>query len=135
MTGLKPSRSHNRYVHVRFLDVLIFVLSLAMIAVISVKAYSGHGKKSLVIITSPKGQWIFPVSIKKVLTVTDGAGGFCVVSIDAGSVRVTKSNCPRHICIRMGSISRPGQWIACMPHRVFIRIAGNKNNPTDAISF
>ncbi|NOY10304.1 MAG: NusG domain II-containing protein [Spirochaetes bacterium] len=134
MTGPKPNRFRSRYVHVRFLDVLVFVLSLAMIAVISVKAYSGQGKKSLVLITSPKGQWLFPVSIRKVLSVTDVPGG-CVVSINNGSVRVIRSNCPRQICVRTGSISRPGQWIACMPHRVFIRIVGNENNPIDAVSF
>jgi len=54
----------------------------------------------------------------------EGPLGATVVEITPGSVRVVDSPCPEKICVKTGSISRPGETIACLPNRVFVVIRG-----------
>jgi hypothetical protein len=63
-----------------------------------------------------------------------GPLGDTVVVIENGSVRVVSSPCPEKICIKTGRISKPGQWIACLPNKVFISIRGRRSEQPDAIS-
>jgi hypothetical protein len=35
----------------------------------------------------------------------------------------------------MPAISQPGQWIACLPNRVFVRVKGNNGQKIDEISY
>lgn len=46
------------------------------------------------------------------------------VIIQDGSVHIPASPCRDKICISMGQISRPGQWIICLPNDVFVRVEG-----------
>jgi hypothetical protein len=52
-----------------------------------------------------------------------------------GSAWVVSSQCPNQICVRQGKISRPGQWIACLPNDIFIRISGQTDAPVDMVSY
>lgn len=39
-------------------------------------------------------------------------------------VAVESADCPDHVCVHTGFIHRPGEIIACLPHRVIIEIEG-----------
>ena len=45
-----------------------------------------------------------------------------VVVISGGSVSVTEASCKNQVCVRHGSISRPGESIVCLPNRLIVRI-------------
>ena len=64
-----------------------------------------------------------------------GPDGTCVIAIQDDTVRVTESNCPQNICIRQGIISKPGDWLACVPHKVFVQIVGNQSTGPDEVSY
>jgi hypothetical protein len=121
-------------VQIKAIDVLIFILSIAAIVAVGISAYGQPRQNPSAVVTSPKGEWIFPLSTEQILT-PSGLQGGCVVSFEDGSVRVIQSDCPEQICVRAGRVSRPGQWIACVPHRVFIEIQGRDEDPVDAINF
>lgn len=48
----------------------------------------------------------------------------CII-IENGSVRMEEAECPDHLCIKQGAISKDGQMIVCLPNRVTVRIAGD----------
>ena len=121
-------------VRIKVMDVLAFLLSFVAIMAVGMRVYGQPDQDPVALITSPEGQWIFPLSTERVFTPVGLEDG-CVVAFQAGSVRVLRSDCPEQICVRTGSISRPGQWIACVPHRVFIEIKGKEKNPVDAVNF
>lgn len=123
-----------RKVRIKILDVLVFSLSFAAIVALGFKVYGQSSGDWVAVITSLEGRWVFPLSTEQILTPADLQGG-CIVFFHNGSVRVVRSDCPEQICIRMGRISRPGQWIACLPHRIFIEIEGRDKDPVDAINF
>ena len=45
-----------------------------------------------------------------------------------GTIRFEQSDCPDQICINTGELSRPGQFGACLPNGIVIKIIGNKND-------
>lgn len=67
--------------------------------------------------------------------------GTCKLFIENKTVRVTSSSCPLNICIQMGAIKDANQWIACLPHKIFISITGGEEitdqegNVIDAIVY
>ncbi len=98
----------------------IFALALAFSAVqlgkpkadaVHVKAV-GNGKT-----------YIFPLDRDGTYSV-QGAMGVSIIRIENGAVYFEDSPCPNKTCIQTGKISRPGQWAACLPNDVFIRIEG-----------
>ncbi len=55
-----------------------------------------------------------------------------LVVIENGTVRVSEATCKGRDCIKMGSISREGQVIACLPHKLLISVYGGEDSP-DAV--
>lgn len=51
-------------------------------------------------------------------------GGENIVCIEGGRVRMLFSTCEGQDCVRQGSIGRVGETIACLPHRLTVRIEG-----------
>jgi hypothetical protein len=142
-------------VRIRALDISIFLLALIIIGLISLQTYvRGGGTPEITIeaagvpaagvpaagapaagrsASGHERQWIFPLDAQTTLRVP-GPLGDTVVVIENGSVRVVSSPCPEKICIKTGRISKPGQWIACLPNKVFISIRGRRSEQPDAIS-
>ena len=66
-------------------------------------------------------------------TVRLGSGeGYNVLQISGGAAAVVEANCGDHTCIRTGQISREGEAIVCLPHRLVVRIEGGDEPLFDA---
>ena len=46
------------------------------------------------------------------------------IRVENGAVSVSGADCPDRICTRAAPISRPGEAIACVPHKLLIEIRG-----------
>jgi len=117
-------------------DFVSVLLSILVIGVFSAFAYrGGAGDELFVHIQSPHDHWIYPLAEDIELEVPGLLGPMQVV-IENGSVRVISSPCPEKICILTGAISRPGNWIACLPSGIFLRIEGkSRGREPDAVTF
>lgn len=56
--------------------------------------------------------------------VIDGVGGENTLVILDGEATVTVADCPDGVCVRHRSISRAGQSILCLPHKVAVTVIG-----------
>ena len=65
------------------------------------------------------------------LNVTGYQGGTNIVTIKGGRVKMTEADCPDELCVKTGWVSRTGETIVCLPHRVVVEITGS--NDDDAI--
>ena len=121
---------------IKFADIAVLLIALIVIGFTSVYAYSGNKGKLYVHIKSDNNEWLIPITEQKTVWVK-GPIGETEVSINNGSARVVSSPCREKICIRSGSISRPGQWVACLPNRVFVSIEGKSSGEesVDAVNF
>ena len=118
----------------RIFDVLAVSLSLGAIAAFSVYAYSGRASSTEVVIEASGSQWIYPLSVDRQETVR-GPLGDTIVVIRDGKAFVQDSPCPDKLCVHMPAISRPGQWIACLPNKVFVRVRGTSAEQVDDLSY
>jgi hypothetical protein len=118
----------------RPLDIAAVLASLLIIVAFSVSAYTGGDKNPNVIIEASGQTWIYPLREDRQVTVP-GPLGEELIDIKDGKAFVESSPCPNKICIQQGKISKPGQWIACLPNKVFIRITGTSGDGVDAISY
>ena len=58
-----------------------------------------------------------------------------VIEIKNGGVRMLSADCPDRICVRTGRITRAGQTIVCLPHRVTVTVTGGRNDGCDAQTY
>ncbi|RKQ33931.1 NusG domain II-containing protein [Oceanobacillus halophilus] len=53
------------------------------------------------------------------------------VEVDHEHIRIKSATCSDQVCVRTGAISKPGETIVCLPHKIVIEIQSTTNEPTD----
>ena len=61
-----------------------------------------------------------------------GKLGPVLIGVDGSGVRILDSRCPNKLCKKMGAVNKAGEWIACIPNELVIRIEGDSG--IDAIT-
>ena len=92
---------------------------------------SATGKKT-VIVGSPKGEYVFPLEKDASYTIP-GALGISTITVSGGKAFFADSPCPNKTCVQQGAISKNGEWAACLPNDVFLRIEAAQE--VDALAF
>ncbi|OOM72510.1 NusG domain II-containing protein [Clostridium sp. BL-8] len=62
--------------------------------------------------------------------------GYNVIDINNDSIRILDADCKDKICIKAGVISKPGESLVCLPHKLMVEIKStinNNNNDIDVI--
>jgi hypothetical protein len=60
--------------------------------------------------------------------------GYNRIVVADGGVRVADADCGSRVCVHSGVKKLPGESIACLPHRLVIKIRGGEA-PYDAIAY
>lgn len=93
----------------------------------SIRAYANPVTDPAARIRAGGETWLYPLDTPVTFAPLDSPGT-CVIQIADGSVGVVYSQCPQQICMSMGRVKSAGQWIACLPHQVFIDIVGGESD-------
>jgi hypothetical protein len=118
----------------RVLDYVALSLSLLVVGAFSLFAYAGRNRAGDVVIEASGTQWIYPLDVNRREPIT-GPLGETIVVIEGGKAYVEDSPCPDKVCVHMPAITKPGQWIACLPNRVFVRVRGTDAQKVDDVSY
>ncbi len=118
----------------RPLDVLAIILAIGVVTAVSVQAASGGIQGSQVQVESEEGTFVYALS-QQVQASVEGPIGHTHFEVVDGRVRVTESPCRDQICVAGGWIGRTGEWVACLPNRVFVRVVAGDDAPFDAQTF
>ena len=112
-------------------DVLLIatVLAAAFLAWLFLRP-SGQGTDVLVL---QDGREIARYALDQDRTVTIGETDYNVLEIRDGQAAVVDANCGDHTCVRTGRISRAGECIICLPHRLEIRVVGGVDRDVDVV--
>lgn len=73
-----------------------------------------------------------PLSEDIRLLLSDDSGNENLLVIEGGSAHLEDSNCPDRLCVRQGTISRSGESIICLPHKLVISIEGREDTDSFA---
>jgi hypothetical protein len=116
------------------LDIAIFLLGVTLV-IISLTTLSRGNSPSLVRIDWGEKTWIYPLDEELNLPL-ENEWGLNVVYINGeGEVSIIEADCEDQLCMTMGPISRTGQYMACLPHRLFITITGEEDTLVDTESW
>jgi hypothetical protein len=118
----------------KILDYAAIALCLFVVGGLSFSAYAGRSGAGDVVIEASGVQWIYPLSVDRREAIRGPLGDTFVV-IRGGKAFVEDSPCPDKLCVHMPAISKPGQWIACLPNRVFVRVRGSSGQQIDDLSY
>lgn len=61
------------------------------------------------------------------------SAGYNTIAVQDESIGVVEADCADHICIDEGFISRPGQTVVCLPHKVLIEVRSDDGDEPDII--
>lgn len=117
-------------------DIAILLLSLVVI-VGSFRSYGDINGKPEVHVRIGEQTYVYDLSVQTSATFT-GPIGETTIEIADGKVHVHDSDCRDKICVSAGWISNPGQWVACLPNKLFVMIEGRltaEEGGVDEIAF
>ena len=109
---------------VRPADIILLILCTGLILFLSFRIYGKKGNSDLVEIRMKDDVWVYSLDTDRIIELKTDIGPI-VIEIGDRSVRVKESCCEEKICVRTGAVSKPGQWIACLPSGVMITIISN----------
>ena len=111
------------YQKIKIGDFVILFVAIALSILVLWKSYKGDTKHKQVVITTPKETYFYPLNKNRTLRFL-GKWGYDVVEILDNAVRVKESSTPRKLCVLRGWLRHNGEWAACLPNKLFIRIEG-----------
>ncbi len=103
---------------------LIFLLFLLMLSFLPLLFNESENESCFVHITvnnEPREIIQITPELQKTIRITTEYGTN-IVQIEHGKVSVSEADCPDHICVKSPAVSRPGEIIACLPHKLLIEI-------------
>lgn len=130
----KDEESHKASQKQRLCSLVLLVLIILTSGLFLI--FSKTEKTADRIIITLDGEVYNTLSLDKaaVITIEDGKGGFNIIQVENGAVSVSEANCSNQTCVHTGSVSRSGEIIACLPHRLVISIE-SKDEEVDAIAY
>ena len=128
---MKLSELRSRIPRIRSGDLIAILTAVLAITAVSIAAYSGIQETATeVVVQAEEQRFLYSLENDRRLTFS-GPLGKTVVKIEGGAVSVVEDPGPLQICVRKGAVSRPGEWLACLPNEVFVRVTGPQ--PADAV--
>ena len=125
----------NKNYLVRPFDILVIILAIGLTLGIALTVFSSESGSSVVVVRDPERTWIFPIDADETVSAI-GPIGETLVVIHEGRVEILSSPCSEKTCVAAGGLHRSGQWVACLPNRVFVRIEGAaRPDDVDAVSW
>lgn len=67
---------------------------------------------------------VYPLETGRQEIRIDTRQGYNILQIAGAGAKITEADCYSQTCIHTGEITRYGEAIACLPHRLVIKIAG-----------
>lgn len=112
---------------IKIADFAIISIILCIAVVSGIVVYDGSQGRLQVVIQGQEGSWIYDIHDTRQEKIL-GPLGITIIKIENGQVLITDSPCPNHTCIAAPPIARNGEWSACLPNKVIVRIEGKSNS-------
>ena len=77
----------------------------------------------------------YPLEEDKIVIVTWGEDEYNLLMISDGTAFVSDADCPDKLCVKQRAISRNGESIICLPHKLVSRIVAKEESRLDAVTY
>ena len=107
----------------KLLDWFFLALSLALTVGTAWLVLAPTDAPLQVEVQTPDGTYLYPLNQDRNIE-AHGPLGVTEIHLTQAKVWVHESPCTNKVCLAMGTIHESGQFVACLPNRVFVRIIG-----------
>lgn len=116
---------------------LVLIGLIAALCVAGIVVLSLHRQPGGMVRITQNGQQVGLYSLQesRTLRFESASGGYNVVVIEDGTVRVSQASCPDQICVRKGPTNQTADPIACLPNGLIVEvIAAEGTSQLDGVS-
>jgi hypothetical protein len=61
-------------------------------------------------------------------------GGTNVLRIEGGKAYLVSADCPDHLCVKQGKVSKSGETITCLPNRLTVTVYSEEAGEVELVS-
>lgn len=116
-------------------DVVVLVVLVIVAGVFFFFHEKGAGPSQRVIVYQ-NGEKTAEYSLEKeqTITISCNEGGYNLLKINTDGVSVEDADCPDKICVKHRKISKGGESIICLPHKLVIELESDTTAELDAMT-
>lgn len=118
-------------------DIVVVAVILAIALLTFLIPYYINEKRAgskVIILQNGEETGSYNLSENNTVIVCGEDGGYNLILISNSEVRVTDADCPDKLCIRQREISRNGESIICLPHKLVVMIESPEESDLDAVT-
>lgn len=118
-------------------DILFAAAVLVTAVVVYLAIYRTGGSEGVTVQVMKDGEVYAEYPLyedRKVLLDYGQQEGMNVLVIENGSAAVTEADCPDKLCVKQRAISKNGESIVCLPHKLVITVVGGEEAEYDGFT-
>lgn len=77
----------------------------------------------------------YPLEKEQTISVPYGENSYNLLFISGGEASISDADCPDGLCVRQKAVSRNGESIICLPHKLVIQVVAGKEKELDAFTY
>ena len=114
----------NKLIDMKKYDFIVIAVVIAVVGIMAFVLYGLNNESGKFVQVEIDGAVIDTVLISEDFEkeYTSADGGKNTLMIIDGKAKVTYADCPDGICFRHSAISRTGESIICLPHKLVVRV-------------
>lgn len=119
-----------------FKDIIFVmgVLAVSLLIWLAFRYINGSSGDSVAVVRNGQEEGRYSLLEDNVYIIS-GETGYNLLVISGGEAFITDADCPDGLCMKQKPISRKGESIICLPHKLVIQVEAKEESDLDAVTY
>ena len=111
--------------------LIVIVVCVALCAFLAHQIIGGDGAGKVTVKVNGELKGTYSLAEDQTIEIN---GGTNILQIKNGKADMTEADCPDQLCVNQRAISRQGENIICLPHKVVVEVESSESSELDAVT-
>ena len=111
--------------------LIVIVVCVALCAFLAHQIIGGVGAGKVTVKVNGELKGTYSLAEDQTIEIN---GGTNILQIKNGKADMTEADCPDQLCVNQRAISRQGESIICLPHKVVVEVESSESSELDAVT-
>lgn len=111
--------------------LIVIVVCVALCAFLAHQIIGGDGAGKVTVKVNGELKGTYSLAEDQTIEIN---GGTNILQIKNGKADMTEADCPDQLCVNQRAISRQGESIICLPHKVVVEVESSESSELDAVT-
>ena len=111
--------------------LIVIVVCVALCAFLAHQIIGGDGAGKVTVKVNGELKGTYSLAEDQTIEIN---GGTNILQIKNGKADMTEADCPDQLCVNQRAISRQGESIICLPHKVVVEVESSERSELDAVT-